>query len=70
MLFKHKKHFIMATTMQTTSDKKELKKALKTIKFWYKILLETEYMNDLSNRIEFQSAINTITEQNKKMKGS
>jgi hypothetical protein len=60
----------MATTKQTTSERKELKKALKTIKFWYKILLETEYMNDLSNRIEYQSAINVIKEHNKKIKGS
>ncbi|MQP63341.1 hypothetical protein GFJ99_11610 [Flavobacterium sp. LMO6] len=59
----------MATT-KNPYDKKELKKALNTIKFWYKILLETEYMNDLDNRLEYQSAINIIKEHKKKMKGS
>jgi hypothetical protein len=60
----------MKSTKTQSINKKELKNALKTIKFWYKVLLETEYMNDLNNRVEYQSAINTIAQHNKKMKGS
>lgn len=58
------------SSKQTISEEKELKKALKTVKFWYRVLLETEYMNDLSNRIDFKSAINIIKQHKKKMKGS
>lgn len=58
------------SSKQTISEEKELKKALKTVKFWYKVLLDTEYMNDLSNRIDFKSAINIIKQHKKKMKGS
>jgi|GEM_PF-4939390 hypothetical protein len=40
--------------------KQELKKALKTLNFWYQVLLESEYMNDIANRLEFQDALRTI----------
>lgn len=48
---------------QTTSAKrKALKRAEKTFSFWYSVLLETEYMNDLEYRQEFQSALMTVRE--------
>jgi hypothetical protein len=42
------------------TKKKELKKSLKVLKFWYRVLLESDYMNDKENRLEFQSALITI----------
>lgn len=41
-------------------QKKKVKKALKTLNFWYKVLLETEYMDDMQNRLEFQEALRSI----------
>jgi hypothetical protein len=58
-----------ALKQKTSPEQRKVKQALKTIKFWYKVLLETDYMNDLDNRIEYQSAIKTIAEHKKKMKG-
>lgn len=42
------------------SKKKQLKKDLKTLNFWYKVLLETEYMDDIENRKEFNRALISI----------
>lgn len=41
-------------------EQKALKKALKTLNFWYKVLLESEHMDDVENRKEFQRALLTI----------
>lgn len=49
--------------------RKQLRKSLKTFEFWYKVLLETEYMNDLENRLEYQTALKTIVTHTKKKKG-
>lgn len=51
-------------------EHKQLKRALKTFNFWYKVLLETEYMNDLENRLDYQNALQTIVTHTKKKKGN
>lgn len=48
------------------TKRKELKKALKVLKFWYTVLLETEHMDEQKFRIEFQSALLTIENTTKK----
>lgn len=49
----------MNTTL-TPTEQKEIKFALKKLKFWHKVLLQTEFMNDLEHRKEFASALETI----------
>lgn len=51
-----------------SSELSALKRAKKIIKRWYKILLPTEYMNDLEHRQEFQEAIVIIKEECKQKK--
>ncbi|QRE48063.1 hypothetical protein [Flavobacterium psychrophilum] len=43
-----------------------LKKAEETFRFWYSVLLETEYMDDVDNRKDFQTALQTIADLQKK----
>ena len=45
--------------------KSELKKAFKTLKFWKKVLLSTELLNDHNDRIELIEAIRTIKKHTK-----
>ncbi|WP_395058220.1 hypothetical protein [Flavobacterium sp.] len=58
----------MTTQPASSTEVLALKKANKTFKFWYNVLLETEYMNDLENRKDFQTAIQTIADSYKKKK--
>lgn len=58
----------METKSNESPRKKALRHAKKTFKFWYKVLLETEYMNDAENRKEFQSALSTIKDEYKNIK--
>jgi hypothetical protein len=51
-----------------SQQEKSLAKANETFQFWYSVLLETEYMNDLENRKEFQSALMTLKEIMEKQK--
>jgi hypothetical protein len=46
----------------------ELIDARKKLKFWYKILLSTDYMDDVKNRMDFRKALKTIKKQIKKLK--
>ena len=46
--------------------RKELKKTAKVLNFWYRVLLESEHMDDLKCRLEFQSALLTIENLTKK----
>lgn len=48
------------------AQRKELKKAVKVLNFWYRVLLETPYMDEQKFRIEFQSALLTIENLTKK----
>jgi len=41
-------------------SKKSLKKARKTFKFWFKVLLGTELMDDPKHRQEFLDALNIL----------
>jgi hypothetical protein len=43
-----------------------LKSAYKTFKFWYKVMLETELMDDHHHRKEFRAALQTIKYHKKK----
>lgn len=49
---------------------KKLKKAHKTLKFWFKVLLTTELLNEQSDRIEIMEALATIKQQTKFKSGS
>ena len=40
--------------------KTELKQAYKTLKYWKKVLLASELLNDQNDRIEFIEAVKTI----------
>jgi len=51
-------------------DSPALKKAHKTFKFWFKVLLEKEEMNDPEHRKEYHSALQVLKEHIKKNKGS
>lgn len=53
---------------QITSDVRALRRAKKSLNFWYKVLLDTEMMNDLSHRQEFQQIITTVDDNYKKRK--
>ncbi len=46
--------------MSKKNSKRKLKAARKTLKMWYKILLESPLMNDELDRIEFRDALKTI----------
>lgn len=41
-------------------SRKKLKKAIKTIKFWYNVLLTTNLMNEPNNRTEMFEAIEFV----------
>ena len=58
----------METKPINSPRRRALKQAKKTFKFWYKILLETEYMNDPENRKDFQSALSVIKTECKNTK--
>lgn len=45
--------------------KSELKKAFKTLKFWKKVLLSTELLNDHNDRNDLIEAIKTIKKSTK-----
>jgi hypothetical protein len=45
--------------------KSESKKAFKTLKFWKKVLLSTEMLNDHKDSIELIEAIRTIKKHTK-----
>jgi len=47
-----------------------LKKARKTLKFWYKVLLSSNLMNEQNDRIDFQEALDTIKQHEKKQSGT
>ncbi len=49
-----------------STAKRSKKQARKTFKFWFKVLLETEYMNDISSRQEFMSALAAIKPKKKR----
>ncbi len=40
--------------------KTDLKKAYKTLKYWKKVLLASELLNDKNDRIDFIEAVKTI----------
>ncbi|WP_445458440.1 hypothetical protein [Flavobacterium sp. HNIBRBA15423] len=46
--------------------KKSVKKALKVLKFWQKVLLSTDLMNDVNDRNEFQNALKTLKDYSQK----
>jgi hypothetical protein len=46
----------------------QLKIALKTFKFWFKVLLDTEMMNDPNHRKKFAKAIAEVKVRCKKTK--
>jgi hypothetical protein len=50
----------------TPQEKAELRYAYKKLKFWYNVLLETEYLNDLEHRKELASSIGTLKKLSKK----
>jgi len=54
----------------TSVDSPALKKAHKTFKFWFKVLLEKEEMNDPEHRKEYHSALQVLKAEFKKEKGS
>lgn len=58
----------MTTQSAACLEVKALKKAKKIFNFWYKVLLETEYMNDPDNRKEYQTALRTLADTVKKKK--
>lgn len=43
-----------------------LKKAHKTLKFWYEAMLSTDLMNDKEHRIELKQALETVKNYAKK----
>lgn len=47
-------------------EMRALKKAKKVLRFWYRILLETEHMDDINHRKEFQSVLLTVENLAKK----
>jgi hypothetical protein len=51
--------------MSIPTEKRPLKKARKVLKFWYKVLLASELMNDKKDRIEFAEALKTIKQHSK-----
>lgn len=42
-----------------------LREAHKVLKFWYKVLLASELMNDKTDRIDFAEALKTIKEHSR-----
>lgn len=52
----------------TPQEKAEIRFAYKKLKFWYKVLLETDLMNDQTDRKELASSIGTIKKLAKKKK--
>mgnify|MGYP003613397313 CR=1 FL=1 len=48
----------------------KLKQARKTLKFWVKVLLTTELMNDKSDRIEVIDALSVIKQHSKLKSGT
>lgn len=50
--------------MKPTKSKK-VKKAIKTIEFWNKVLLSSFLMNDPLDRLEMLDAINVLKKKNK-----
>jgi hypothetical protein len=53
----------------TSVDFSALKQAQKTFKFWYKVLLETELMDDQNHRKEYHTALEVLKTEIKKRKG-
>lgn len=49
---------------------KALKTALKTLRFFYSVFLETKVMDETNHRKDYQSALLTIKEEYKKRKGT
>ena len=49
-----------------TPEMRALKRAKKVFRFWYRILLETEHMDDIDNRKDFQSALLVVENLAKK----
>lgn len=47
-----------------------LKKARKTLKFWYKVLLSSNLMNEQNDRIEYRDALETIKQHEKNQSGT
>jgi hypothetical protein len=45
--------------------KTELKKAYKTLKYWKKVLLASELLNDQNDRIDFIEAVQTVKKHTK-----
>lgn len=54
---------------QINEEVQALKKAKKVLKFWFKVLLETPYMNDCDHRKEYRNALDSIALVCKKKKG-
>lgn len=46
--------------------KTERRKALKTLKFWFKALLASELMDDKQHRLEFMEALQILKKRKKK----
>ena len=51
-----------------TPELRALKKAKKVLRFWYLVLLETEHMDDINHRKEFQSVLLTVENLEKKQR--
>lgn len=51
--------------MSTSPDERPIKKARKVLKYWYKVLLASELMNDKNDRIEYAEALKVLKQHSK-----
>jgi len=51
--------------MSIPTEKTSIKKARKVFKFWYKVLLASELMNEKNDRIEYAEALKVLKQHSK-----
>lgn len=51
--------------MSTPPEQRPIRKARKVLKYWYKVLLASELMNDKNDRIEFAEALKVLKQHSK-----
>lgn len=51
--------------MSIPTEKRPIKKARKVLKFWYKVLLASELMNEKNDRIEYAEALKVLKQHSK-----
>lgn len=51
--------------MSLSAEKISIKKARKVLKYWYKVLLASELMNDKNDRIEYAEALKVLKQHSK-----